>query len=154
MNNQLCETNEAEMFLTVWLGILEISSGKMICANAGHEYPAIARKGGEFELIHDKHGFVLAGMAGARYREYGLQLNEGDRLFVYTDGVAEATDAHNELFGTDRMLAALNKTLNENSEKRLIIVKNEVDAFVGSARGDAALHRQRQSLRPNRAKRA
>lgn len=154
VNNQLCETNEAEMFLTVWLGILEISSGKMICANAGHEYPAIARKGGEFELIHDKHGFVLAGMAGARYREYGLQLNEGDRLFVYTDGVAEATDAHNELFGTDRMLAALNKTLNENSEKRLIIVKNEVDAFVGSARGDAALHRQRQSLRPNRAKRA
>lgn len=133
VNNQLCETNEAEMFVTVWLGILEISSGKMVCANAGHEYPAIARKGGEFELIHDKHGFVLAGMAGARYREYELQLNEGDRLFVYTDGVAEATDAHNELFGTDRMLAVLNKTLNENSEKRLIIVKNEVDAFVGSA---------------------
>ncbi len=133
VNNQLCETNEAEMFVTVWLGVLEISSGKMICANAGHEYPAIARKNGGFELIHDKHGFVLAGMAGARYREYEIQMNEGDRLFVYTDGVAEATDAHNELFGTDRMLAALNETLDADSEQRLIIVKNHVDSFVGSA---------------------
>lgn len=62
VNDQLCENNEAEMFVTVWLGILEISTGKMKCANAGHEYPAIMRKGGSFELFKDKHGFVLAGM--------------------------------------------------------------------------------------------
>ena len=108
VNDQLCENNEAEMFVTVWLGILEISTGKMKCANAGHEYPAIMRKGGSFELFKDKHGFVLAGMEGARYREYELELDAGDRLVVYTDGVPEATDACNALYGTDRMLLALN----------------------------------------------
>ena len=108
VNDQLCENNEAEMFVTVWLGILEISTGKMKCANAGHEYPSIMRKGGSFELFKDKHGFVLAGMEGARYREYELELNLGDRLVVYTDGVPEATNASNTLYGTDRMLRALN----------------------------------------------
>lgn len=108
VNDQLCENNEAEMFVTVWLGILEISTGKMKCANAGHEYPAIMRKGGSFELFKDKHGFVLAGMEGARYREYELELDAGDRLVVYTDGVPEATNASNTLYGTDRMLRALN----------------------------------------------
>ena len=78
----------------------------MKCANAGHEYPAIMRRGGSFELFKDKHGFVLAGMEGARYREYELELDAGDRLVVYTDGVPEATNASNTLYGTDRMLRA------------------------------------------------
>ena len=109
VNDQLCENNDAEMFVTVWLGILEISTGKLVCANAGHEFPAIRRAGGEFELFRDKHGFVLAGMGHARYREYELTLCGGDTLFVYTDGVPEATDSQNRLYGTDRMLAALNR---------------------------------------------
>ena len=133
VNNQLCENNEAEMFVTVWLGVYEISSGRLTAANAGHEYPAIRRAGGQFELFKDRHGFVLAGMEGARYREYELELGVGDSLFVYTDGVAEATDGTNTLYGTDRMLAALNRNRGLEPEKLLHQVKADIDRFVGSA---------------------
>ena len=133
VNDQLCENNEAEMFVTVWLGILEISTGKMKCANAGHEYPAIMRKGGSFELFKDKHGFVLAGMEGARYREYELELNAGDRLVVYTDGVPEATNASNTLYGTDRMLRALNAAEGGSCRQLLEALHRDVDEFAGGA---------------------
>lgn len=133
VNNQLCENNEAEMFVTVWLGIYEISTGKLTAANAGHEYPAIRRAGGEFELFKDRHGFVLAGMENARYREYELEIGVGDTLFVYTDGVAEATDAANTLYGTDRMLAALNQNCALGPEGLLHQVKADIDGFVGAA---------------------
>lgn len=133
VNNQLCENNDAEMFVTVWLGILEISTGRMKCANAGHEYPAIMRKGGEFELFKDKHGFVLAGMEGVRYREYELELNAGDRLFVYTDGVPEATDATNTLYGTERMIAALNRQKDGSCCQLLETLHQDVNTFVGEA---------------------
>ena len=133
MNDQLCENNEAEMFVTVWLGILEISTGKMKCANAGHEYPAIMRRGGSFELFKDKHGFVLAGMEGARYREYELELDAGDRLVVYTDGVPEATNASNTLYGTDRMLRALNAAEGGSCRQLLEALHRDVDEFAGGA---------------------
>ena len=133
VNNQLCENNDAEMFVTVWLGILEISTGKMKCANAGHEYPAIMRRDGAFQLFKDKHGLVLAGMEGARYREYALELNEGDRLFVYTDGVPEATNAETVLYGTDRMLHALNEAKGSSCRGLLEALHRDVDAFVGAA---------------------
>ena len=133
VNDQLCENNEAEMFVTVWLGILEISTGKMKCANAGHEYPAIMRKGGSFELFKDKHGFVLAGMEGARYREYELELDAGDRLVVYTDGVPEATNASNTLYGTDRMLCALNAAEGGSCRQLLEALHRDVDEFAGGA---------------------
>ena len=133
VNDQLCENNEAEMFVTVWLGILEISTGKMKCANAGHEYPAIMRRGGSFELFKDKHGFVLAGMEGARYREYELALDAGDRLVVYTDGVPEATNASNTLYGTDRMLRALNAAEGGSCRQLLEALHRDVDEFAGGA---------------------
>ena len=133
VNNQLCENNDAEMFVTVWLGILEISTGRMVCANAGHEFPAIRRRDGAFELFRDKHGFVLAGMEDVKYREYELRLEDGDTLFVYTDGVPEATDASNTLFGTERMLAALNRGVDQPCETLLACVKQDIDAFVGAA---------------------
>ena len=133
VNNQLCENNDAEMFVTVWLGIMEISTGKMKCANAGHEYPAIMKKGGDFELFHDKHGFVLAGMESSRYKEYELQLDVGDRLFVYTDGVPEATNKDQVLYGTDRMLAALTAGKNMTCKELLEAVHKDVDVFVGQA---------------------
>jgi sigma-B regulation protein RsbU (phosphoserine phosphatase) len=133
VNNQLCENNDAEMFVTVWLGILEISTGKLTCASAGHEYPILQRAGGAYELIKDKHGFVLAGMEGARYQEYELQLDLGDRLFLYTDGVTEATSADKELFGVRRMLEALNRVKGCASQELLRRVKEEIDAFVGDA---------------------
>ena len=97
VNNRLCENNDAEMFGTVWLGVYEISTGRVTAANAGHGYPAIRRKGGKFELFRDKHDFVLAGMENMRYREYEFTLEPGDELFVYTDGVTEATDVSSAL---------------------------------------------------------
>ena len=133
VNNQLCENNEAEMFVTVWLGLYQISTGKLTAANAGHEYPAIRRSGGGFELVKDRHGFVLAGMENARYREYELELGPGDTLFVYTDGVAEATDAADTLYGTERMLSALNTSPESGPEELLTAVRSDIDRFVGDA---------------------
>lgn len=133
VNDQLCENNDAEMFVTVWLGILEISTGRLVCANAGHEFPALCRAGGDFQLFRDKHGFVLAGMEHARYREYELTLHSGDTLFVYTDGVAEATDSQNQLYGTDRMLAALNRQKGAGCEALLRGLRTDINAFVGDA---------------------
>ena len=133
VNTQLCENNEAEMFVTVWLGVMQISTGHMVCANAGHEYPAIRRVGGRYELLHDKHGFVLAGMEGSRYREYEITLEKGDSLFVYTDGVPEATNAENELFGTDRMLEALNQNPDAASEEVIREVQKAIEVFMKQA---------------------
>ena len=133
VNNQLCENNETELFVTVWLGILDIKTGIITAANAGHEFPAIMHKGGKYELLNDKHGFVLAGMQNMKYKEYTIQLNEGDKLFLYTDGVPEATNAENELFGTDRMIEALNSRLDVNAEETLKIVRSSVDGFVKDA---------------------
>ena len=133
VNNQLCANNEAEMFVTVWLGIYEISTGKLTAANAGHEYPAIRRSGGRFELVKDRHGFVLAGMENARYREYELEIGLGDTLFVYTDGVAEATDGADTLYGTERMLNALNTAPEGCPEELLTAVRRDIDGFVGGA---------------------
>ncbi len=131
VNSQLCANNPIDMFVTVWLGILELSTGKLTCANAGHEYPALCRADGQYELVKDPHGLVLACMDGSKYNEYTLQLAPGDRLFVYTDGVAEATDTHNELFGTDRMLASLNRNIDAAPGALLPRLKEDIDAFVG-----------------------
>jgi len=120
------------MFVTVWLGILEISTGKLTAANAGHEYPVLM-KDGRFELFKDRHGLVIGGFDGIKYKEYELMLQPGDKLFVYTDGVAEAMNKDKELFGTDRLLVALNM---EPAEKPLNVLRNvrkAVDDFVGDA---------------------
>ena len=132
-NDLLCDNNQAEMFVTVWLGILEISTGKLTAANAGHEFPAICKKGGSFELYKDTHGFVVGGMEGVHYKGYDLQLNPGDKLFVYTDGVPEATDGSGDMFGTDRMITALRSCTDNTPEEILQGVKSAVDSFVGDA---------------------
>ena len=132
-NDLLCDNNQAEMFVTVWLGILEISTGKLTAANAGHEFPAICEKGGSFELYKDKHGFVVGGMEGVHYKGYDLQLNPGDKLFVYTDGVPEATDDSGEMFGTDRMIETLSSCTDNTPKEILQGVRNAVDSFVGDA---------------------
>lgn len=133
VNNQLCENNQAEMFVTVWLGILEIATGKMICANAGHEFPVIKRKDADFELLRDKHGFVLAGIEGSKYSEYEAILERGDRLYVYTDGVPEATDGNNNMYGLERMTAALNRYKDTPVEEMLVLIKQDIDRFVAGA---------------------
>ena len=133
VNQEICAHNEAEMFVTVWLGILELSTGKLVAANAGHEYPAIRHADGAFELLRDKHGFVIGGLEGVSYRGYELQLAPGDRIFVYTDGVPEATAPDNTMFGTDRMLAALNEVPTGSPEQILNKVRRAVDDFVKGA---------------------
>ena len=133
VNARLCERNPEEMFVTVWLGVLEISTGKLTAANAGHEFPVLKTPGGDFELYKDRHGFVLGGMAGMKYREYGIQLEKGSKFFVYTDGVPEATDASNRLFGTDRMVEALRSCGDDPPEEILRRVHEAVDSFVGAA---------------------
>ena len=132
-NDDISNNNKLEMFVTVWLGILEISTGKLTAANAGHEYPVWKRPDGGFELIKDKHGFVIGGMEGMKYTEYEMQLEPGSKLFVYTDGVPEATNAENELFGTDRMISALNEGASEEPEQILRHVRSAVDEFVQDA---------------------
>ena len=132
-NQAICSDNETEMFVTVWIGTLELSTGKLTCSNAGHEYPVFRAPGGQFELFRDRHGFVIGGMEDSKYKEYEVQLEPGSRIFVYTDGVPEATNAAEELFGTDRMIEALNR--NPDAEPMIILknVREAVDDFVQNA---------------------
>ena len=133
VNDLLYENNAEGMFVTVWMGIMEISTGKIIAANAGHEYPAIRKADGQFELLKDKHGMVAGAMEGMHYTEYEMQIENGGCLFVYTDGVPEATNGQNELYGTERMLDALNQEPLAEPEHLLYNVKKAVDEFVGEA---------------------
>ena len=133
VNRQVYANNKAHMFVTVWLGILEISTGKLISSSAGHEYPMI-NVSGKYELLKDKHGLAIGAMGKSKYKNTEIQLKKGDSIFVYTDGVAEATDANNELFGTERTVDALNAIPAGVSQKELLEgVRAAVDAFVKEA---------------------
>ena len=132
-NEQLCEGNEAELFVTVWMAIIEISTGKGIATNAGHEHPVIRRSGNEFELQIYKHSPAVATIEGIRFRQHEFQLFPGDTLYVYTDGVPEATNQKNELYGTDRMVNILNR--NKDVEPKLLLekIRTDIEDFVGDA---------------------
>ena len=132
VNRQICGNNGANMFVTVWLGILEISSGRLTASNGGHEYPMVLRNG-RYDMIRDKHGMGLGVFHTAEYTDYDLTLQKGDGLFVYTDGVAEATDADENLFGTDRTLDALNADPGALPEQVLANVRTAADGFVKGA---------------------
>ena len=133
VNRKLCEGNEEGMFVTVWLGIMEISTGRIVAANAGHEYPVVCGKNGTFELLHDEHEMMLGLMDDLSCKEYEIRLKPGDTLFLYTDGVPEATNARREFFGMNRMLDALNRDPQADPEQLLSHVKASVDEFVGDA---------------------
>ena len=130
VNEQLCEGNEAELFVTVWLAVIEISTGKGIAANAGHEHPAICRADGKYELVIYRHSPAVATMEGVKFREHEFELRPGDSLFVYTDGVPEATNADNELFGNERMLEVLNREADATPFELLGFVRAGIDSFV------------------------
>ena len=132
-NEAICSKNPEDMFVTVWIGILELSTGRLTAANAGHEYPTVRQPGGGFTLCKDPHGLVVGGMDGTKYKNYELQLEPGAKIFVYTDGVPEATDAENKLFGTDRMLEALNRQPDAAPQQVLKNVREAVDGFVKDA---------------------
>ena len=133
VNEQLCEGNDAMLFVTVWISILTISTGKGIAANAGHEHPVIRRAGGSYELVIYRHSPAVAAMEGMRFRQHSFELHPGDRLFVYTDGVPEATNAESELFGNERMLDVLNSQPDRKPHALLETMKREIDVFVGEA---------------------
>ena len=132
-NEAICATNREEMFVTVWLGILNLRTGRLMAANAGHEYPVLKQPGGKYELIKDKHGFIIGGLEGITYHNYEIMMEPGAKLFVYTDGVPEASDREDNLFGTKRMLAALNTDPDADPVKLLGNVKDAVDVFVSDA---------------------
>ncbi len=132
-NEKLCEGNDAGMFVTAWMGILNTTTGKVTFANAGHNPPLVKHADGSFEYLKTRPGFVLAGMEGIRYRKNEIQLEPGDAIYLYTDGVTEATDLNNELYGEERLLDILKKNADTDSKKLCEAVKSDVDAFVGKA---------------------
>ena len=131
-NNELCEGNDAEMFITVWIGIIDLNTGLMTCANAGHEYPVFMKSGEKFRLLKDHHDFVLAGLKNVRFQEYELQFQPGDRLFVYTDGVPEAVNNKKEQYGSDRLVNALNRLKDLPPENTVFGVREDIRAFSGN----------------------
>ena len=132
-NEKLCESNESGMFVTAWMGILDLKTGVLQFANAGHNPPLLKRAGGSFEYLKTRAGFVLAGMEGVRYRVGEITLSPGDRLFLYTDGVTEATDSENNLYGEDRLLSFMDQNAAVEAKSLLPMLKSNIDEFVGEA---------------------
>ncbi len=133
VNEQICANNREDMFVTVWLGILDLKTGKLTAANAGHEYPVLKQADGHFELIKDVHGLVVGGFPDVRYKEYEWQLSPGAKVFVYTDGVPEAGVSRGDAFGTERMLQVLRETEDSSPREILRAVDQAVAAFVEDA---------------------
>lgn len=132
MNNILCESNSENLFITAFVGVLDLSTGEFPYVNAGHEMPFICHEG-SFEAHRLDPGFVLAGLNDMQYRAGCFTLTEGDKLFQYTDGVTEATNAENHLYGMQRLYDILNKNCERSPEEILRAVKGDIDAFVGEA---------------------
>lgn len=133
VNRLLCEANDEGMFVTAWLGVLELSTGHLSYVNAGHNPPLLRRAGGGYEYLRTRSGFVLAGVEETRYRSCSLELAPGDALFLYTDGVTEATDAEKQLYGEERLATALNSHKDYAPKELLSAVRDDVEAFVGQA---------------------
>lgn len=132
-NEKLCESNDAGMFVTAWMGVLDTVTGKVEFANAGHNPPLVRHAGGGFEYLRSKPCFILAGMDGIKYRKNEFTLAPGDEIYLYTDGVTEATDSENNLYGEERLLALLNSIGDLSGEEICRAVKADIDAFVGDA---------------------
>lgn len=136
-NESICDNNSNDMFITIWIGILDLRTGLLRASNAGHEYPAIRRSNGEFELYNDKHGFVIGGLSGMKYSEYEIQLNKGDCIFQYTDGITEARRSDGEMFGNERLIQSLNQETEHGSDedpaKIIHKVKRNIDEFMDGA---------------------
>ena len=130
-NDLLCEGNEVDMFVTVWIGIIDLNTGILRCANAGHEYPVITGSDGRFSLVKDKHGLALAAMENMKFREYELYFKKGDRLFVYTDGIPEAINAQNEQYGTGRLTDKLNEVRELPFTEILPAIRDDIQRFAG-----------------------
>ncbi len=133
VNNTLCEKNEMELFVTAWLAIITLSTGEGVAVNAGHEDPMLKRAGGRYEPVKYRHSIPLAAMEDTRYEGHAFKLEPGDSIVVYTDGVTEATDEGDEMFGADRLAEALNSEPDAPPEKCIDNVKKSIDDFKGEA---------------------
>lgn len=132
-NAKLCESNEAGMFVTAWMGVLDITTGKIEFANAGHNPPLVRHADGTFEYLKSRPGFILAGMEGMKYRKNELVLSPGDEIYLYTDGVTEATNSANGLYGEERLVKTLNTLHGLSGEDICRAIKADIDTFVGNA---------------------
>lgn len=134
-NEKLCEGNDADMFVTTWAAVIDLETGHIIFGNAGHNPPVIKKKDGSFEYLKCRAGLVLAGMDGFKYRSQEFDMEPGDVLYLYTDGVTEATNSNSELYGEDRLLTSLSANYNSNTsmEELCSSIKSDVDLFVGDA---------------------
>ena len=133
VNRQLCEANDENLFVTAWMGVLEISTGKLVYVNAGHNPPVIGRKNGETEFLRSRPGFVLAGLDFTKYRAGRLELMPGDLLYLYTDGVTEAMNTAQELYGEERLKRTLDANVSAAPEEIFKAVKKDLDDFVADA---------------------
>ena len=133
VNHLLCDGNDAGLFVTAWMGVLEIETGKLTYVNAGHNPPLIKRAGGNFEYLRERTGFVLAGMDGIKYRQNTFDLHPGDRIFLYTDGVTESTNEHEELYGEERLQHFLNNHETGNTEEILDALRKDLRDFSNEA---------------------
>lgn len=133
-NNELYEGNDSDIFVTVWIGILDLQTGLMKCANAGHEYPVLKHAGHNYELIKDTHGLALATMSEIKPKPYEIQLHPGDKIFVYTDGITDTINDNNEQYGKTRMLKVLNEQKDKNLSDTLNAVFNDIKKFKGYAK--------------------
>ena len=133
-NAQIWKNNDTKMFVTVWLGILDLNTGDMVCTNAGHEYPIIRGKDGVFNVFKDKHGVIVGALGKSKYKDYELHLDPGGTILVYTDGVPEANNAEGEFYGMERLEKTLNKTKAVHPKDILEAVKEDVDAFAAGAK--------------------
>ncbi len=134
INAQIARDNDAQMFVTIWMGILELSTGLLTCVNAGHEYPAICGPDGVFRIFRDKHGLCAGVMENIRYRDYEVLLRPGDKVFVYTDGVPEANNPDGELYGMKRLETTLNRLTKETPKTVLKEIRRDIDKFVVGAK--------------------
>jgi len=132
VNDILCEGNATSLFVTCWLGILTISTGELQFANAGHAHPVILHNN-EYSFLESKPNLMLGAMSGMPYKNHDYKMDDGDRLFLYTDGVTEASNSQNELYGDERLLKVLNSTKGMHSKEILSFVRDDIEGFVNGA---------------------
>ncbi|MBR2578095.1 MAG: serine/threonine-protein phosphatase, partial [Erysipelotrichaceae bacterium] len=133
VNYNLCEGNEAGLFITSWMGIVDLETGHVDFTNAGHNPPLIKKGNGEFEYLRTKPDFILGGMEGIAYKRYEMDLEEGSEIFLYTDGLTEAQNTDKELYGEDRLLESANTAEYHDSKEFCEHIKKQIDEFVGEA---------------------
>ncbi|MDO4616102.1 MAG: SpoIIE family protein phosphatase [Lachnospiraceae bacterium] len=131
VNQKLCENNEIDMFVSVWLGILELSTGTVTASNAGHEYPLLGGSCGPVQILKDKHGLVLGAMTGIKETSYSFTMKPGDTLFLLTDGIPEAVNSRREQFGMERLQQTVSSCCSEAPAAIIDRVLDAVDAFTG-----------------------